>query len=83
MNKIDKTEWMNFTSFFRSVKIYESHNLMKWSSQSQQSVKLTDKQTDRQDDRWYVEQWWEMLWQKMMRIMYDQQEWFWRWWNLF
>ena len=57
MNKIDETVQMNFISFFKSVRIYESHNLMKWSSQSQQSVELTDKQTDNEQwQEWYDEQ---------------------------
>ena len=75
MNKIDKMKQMNFISFFRSVRIYESHNLMKWSSQSQQSVELTDNEwmNDEQWQEWYDEQWWcnnneDILWWQTMRI---------------
>ena len=83
MNKIDEMIWTDFTSFFKFVKIYESHNLMKWSSQSQQSVKLTDKQTNEQDDKWYIEWQQEILWQKMMRTTYNQQKQLQKQWNLF
>ena len=75
MNKIDRTEQTDFISFFRSVRIYESHNLMKWSSQSQWSVELTDNEWT--DNEWwweqYDKQWWcdndeDILWWQTMRI---------------
>ena len=60
MNEINEMKQMNFISSFRSVKIYEFCNLMKWSSQSQQSVELTDNEwTDNEQwQEWYDEQWW-------------------------
>ena len=76
INKIDEIIWTDFISFLRSVKIYKFCNLIKWSSQSQQSVKLTDKEMNRWDDEWYVEQQQEILWQKIIRIIYNWQKWF-------
>ena len=65
----------NFISFFRSVRIYRSHNLMKWSSQLWWSVELTDNEWTNNEWQWeWYDKWWwcnnnkNILWWQMMRI---------------
>ena len=70
---MNEQRWWDFTSFFRSVRIHESHNSMKQSSQSQWFFELTNRHTI--NDEWQQEQ--EQMMMIIARICYNkkQQEW--------
>ena len=63
-------------------------SLLSWLIMNEQTMSNNKNDMTNNDDAivtkiYYDDRWQELLWQKMMRTMYDRQEWLWRWWYLF